>query len=1361
VYVLDAELEPVPVGVVGELYVAGAGVARGYLGRGGLTAMQFVANPFGAPGSRMYATGDRVRYRGDGNLEYRGRADQQVKIRGFRIEPGEVEAALLSYEGLQQAVVVAREDEGEARLVGYVVAEAGAAMPSGLELREHLKGRVPDYMIPSAWVVLDKLPLTTTGKVDRQRLPAPEMGDPLRYAAPRTPTEEVLAQVWAEVVKLDQVGVEEDFFELGGHSLLATQVITRVRESFGVELPLRILFEGSVTVRGVAEQIEQAQRQEQGLVLPPLRPRTLPSDEPVPLSFAQERLWILEQLQPLGPTYNETMRLRLHGPLNLNALERSLTELVRRHETLRTRIDVTPAGAPVQRIDPPRSFQLCMLDLPTVKREEREHIADEFLHREASRPFDLSRELFRTALVTLNADEHVLLVTIHHIGSDVWSLLGVVQFELSKLYEAYSQGRESPLAELEVQYADYALWQRQWLQGELLQQQMEYWRAKLANAPRALELPLDRPRPPLPTFAGAVKQVSVPAALSQQLSDLARREGVTLYMLLLAALQVVLSRWSGQRDILIGSPIAGRTHRQTEGLIGCFVNTLVMRADLSGDPTFAQLLRETKETALQAYAHQDLPFEKLVAELQPERDLSRQALFQVAFVMLNMPIERLDLAGISVQSIDLDRVMAKFDLTLNIFEHPTGLRGWIEYATDLFDSSTVDRLMNHYFHLLEQVVGDPQVRLSELSILTEPERRQLLVEWNRTDAAERSDQCVHELFTEQAARTPHALAVVCAGEQLTYAELDRCSNEWAEYLRSLGVGPERVVGLCVGRSADLVVALLAILKAGGAYLPLDANYPSQRLAFMLQDAGADVILTDEKWVDLFSGIETVRQVCTLDAVRQASAACVAAPSIALSADQLAYILYTSGSTGQPKGVAVQHRGITRLVKHARYVNLDEQRCVLSAAPLTFDAATFEVWGALLNGGRLVVLAETIPSAQSIEECVRRNGVDTAWLTSSLFNSIVDQSVEALRGILQLVIGGEALSVAHVNRARRLLPEQSLINGYGPTECVTFSCTYNIPPNLADTITSIPIGRPIAETQVYVLNEELQPVPVGVVGELYVAGTGVARGYVGRGGLTAARFMANPFGEPGSRMYATGDRVRYRADGNLEFRGRADQQVKIRGFRIEPGEVEAALLRHPALREAVVLAREDHGEKRLVSYVVPAAGAVAPDFATLRAFLKESLPEYLVPSLFIALDEIPLTANGKVDRQRLPDPEMPVATLGYVAPRTPTEEVLAKVWSEVLTVSQVGVDDDFFELGGHSLLATQVATRVRDIFKVSVELRALFEAPTISELAAKITTLQGEEEGEQIVDTMELRAQVQQMSDEEVEDALRRLTEKSI
>jgi amino acid adenylation domain-containing protein/non-ribosomal peptide synthase protein (TIGR01720 family) len=1041
----------------------------------------------------------------------------------------------------------------------------------------------------------------------------------------------------------------------------------------------------------------------------------------LPLSFAQEQLWFLEQIHTTNGAYDLSTALRLRGHLQVPALQQAFDELVKRHEVLRVRFE-NRGGQPVQIISPPQPVVLHMEDLSGLAFADREIRLQQRIRENGLVHFDLSRgPLLRVVLTKLADQEQVLQITFHHIISDGWSM-GILLRELPALYDAYRHGFASPLPPLEVQYADYVLWQREWLQGEELENQLAYWKTQLANTPATLELPTDRPRPAVPSYKGGLRLFRLPAALSRRIIELAKKESVTLYILSLAALNIVLGRWSGQRDILVGSATAGRTHREVEGLIGFFVNMFVMRGNLRGDPTFRELLARTREAALQANAHQELPLEKIIAELQPQRYLSRQPLFQVVFLMENTPASPWSRwSDLEAQPIEVGLALAvsRFDMMMNLFESGPELAGWIEYAADLFDEATIDRFIAHYTHVLEQLVEDPLMRLSQLSILTEPEARQLLVEWNQTVTPGQTGRCVHELFTEQALRTPELPAVVCGGRQLTYAELDQRSSKLAEYLRSVGAGPECVVGLCVSRSMEMVVGLLGVLKAGAAYLPLDANYPPQRLAFMIEDARAHIVLTEEKWAGLFSAMPVVKQVCTFGEARQAGATATV-PPVAFSADHLAYILYTSGSTGQPKGVAVQHRAITRLVRHAQYVNLHEQCCVLSAAPLTFDAATFEIWGPLLNGGRVVVLTETIPSAQLIQECVKRDGVDIAWLTSSLFNSIIDQSIEALRGIRQLLIGGEALSIAHVKRARQLLPEQSLINGYGPTECVTFSCTYNIPAHLPENISSVPIGRPITDTQVYVLDEELQPVPVGVLGELYIAGTAVARGYFRRGGLTAAHFVANPFGAPGSRMYATGDRVRYRADGALEYQGRADQQLKVRGFRIESGEVEAALLRHPDLREVAVVAREDTGEKLLVAYLVAAQGAVVPDSSTLREFLKQSLPEYMVPNLFVVLEQLPLTANGKLDRERLPAPELPEADpLEYAEPRTPTERVLAKVWADVLKLERVGIHDNFFELGGMSMTAlrvTDLATQAGLTFMPT----DLFEFQTIAELAAQLS-----------------------------------------
>ena len=838
-YVLDDNLEPLPVGVAGELYIGGAGLARGYVGRAGLTAERFIPNPFGE-GGRLYRTGDLGRYLPEGGIAYAGRRDHQVKIRGFRIELGEVEAALLAHPDVRQAVVVAREDvPGEPRLVAYVVGET-----DGAALREHVKQHVPDYMVPSVFVPLDELPLTPSGKIDRLALPAPAerlRGSDIGHVAPPTPVEELLAGIWAEVLQVERVGLNDDFFELGGHSLVAARITARIRDSFGIELPVRALLEAT-TVSRLSERLEAALREEHGLPLPALVAE--PRMGTLPMSFAQERLWFLEQLEELGGAYHLPVRFRLEGELDLTALERTFGELIRRHSTLRTRFEMTDDG-PVQVIEPDSRLELAVTDLSSLADPaEREAVLRPLMQAAMTQPFDLGKSpLIRASVVRLGPVEHILLVTVHHIASDGWSMEAVLPRELSMLYAAFAQGQPSPLSELPVQYADYALWQRGWLQGEVIEQQLSYWKQQLAGTSGVLELPTDHPRPPTPSYHGARLPIVMPANLPAAITALARQSGATPYMVLLAAFQLLLSRWSGQKDLVVGSPIAGRTERQTEGLIGFFVNTLVMRADVSDDPSFEELLARVKETALGAYAHQDIPFEKLVEHLQPQRDLSRQPLFQVMFAMQNVPRQTLELPGLRLLPMERPEGTSKFDLYLELISTPDSLYGAFEYATDLFERSTVERLLSSYVTLLEGIVAEPERRVSEYALLGAAERQHIVVERNATAAEYPKDKCVHELFAEQAAKTPDAVAVTHEDGQLNYGELDRRSNQLAHHLRALGVGRETVVGLCMERSLDLVVGLLGIMKAGGAYLPLDPSYPPQRLAYMMADAKVSVLVT--------------------------------------------------------------------------------------------------------------------------------------------------------------------------------------------------------------------------------------------------------------------------------------------------------------------------------------------------------------------------------------------------------------------------------------------------------------------------------------------------------------------------------------
>jgi amino acid adenylation domain-containing protein len=1044
--------------------------------------------------------------------------------------------------------------------------------------------------------------------------------------------------------------------------------------------------------------------------------------EPLPLSYAQERLWLLEQIGGLGSAYNLTARARLYGRFDDQAFELALSEVVNRHESLRTRFtDVD--GGPVQVIDPPGLLVLQVEDLDYLAGDERASAARRRIRALAAEPFDLERgPLFRAHLLRLSEEEHMAVLVMHHIVSDGWSMRVLIQ-ELSALYAAFCEGRPSPLGALPVQYADYALWQRQWLQGDVLAEQVGYWKDRLAGAPVALELPTDRVRPAVQSYRGAAYNFALSPELTAGLYKLARVEGATLFMILLAAFQVLLSRWSGQTDVVVGTPIAGRTHRELESLIGYFLNTLALRTDLSGDPSFHELVGQVKETALGAYAHQELPFEKLVEELQPVRDLSRQPVFQVLLVLQNVPQATQPLPGLQLSRKGGGGGSAKLDLSLYVFEREGRLDGHFEYATDLFDRSTIERLAGHLRILLEGIVADPDARIGELPLLDEAERRRVLVEWNATAADYPKEKCVHELLAAQAARTPDAVALVYEEQQISYGELERRTNQLAHYLRELGVGPDVIVGLCIERSLEMIAGLLGILKAGGAYLPLDPGYPAERLAYMVSDAGAPVVLTQAAVADRLPG--GAQRVVVLDGSAEAIAAQpLSAPVSGAGPDNLAYVIYTSGSTGQPKGAMGTHRALVNRLQWEDGAGAGE--IYAQKSTLNVIDALWEVFMPLIHGGRVAVVeAAASKDPRLLAAALGRHGVTRVMLVPSLLQALIESHAvvtDDLAGLQYLMSSGEALRPELVRAAARLLPRARIVNVYGTSEFWD-AAGCDAQPEFEDV--RIPIGRPLTNMRLYVLNGAFEPVPVGVGGELYIGGVGLARGYAGRANLTAARFVPSPFGT-GERLYRSGDLGRWRSDGRLEFLGRADGQVKLRGHRVEPGEIEARLVEHAAVHQAVVMAREDvPGDQRLVAYVV-AADAAALGAGELRAHLKRSLPEYMVPSAFVLLDGLPLTPNGKIDRRALPVPEAGAVIRGdYVAPRTPVEEVLAGIWTEVLKLDRVGVQDNFFTLGGHSLLAMRVVARVREALAVELPLRALFDAPTVGELAGRVETAQRE------------------------------------
>ncbi|HZF40192.1 MAG TPA: amino acid adenylation domain-containing protein [Blastocatellia bacterium] len=1153
-YVLGRGMELMPLGVGGELYLGGVQLARGYLERSGLTAERFVPDPFsGKPGARVYRTGDRARWQSDGNLEYLGRSDHQVKIRGFRIELEEVESVLAGHPAVRECLVIASEEgQGGKRLVAYVAPRGGATV-SEKELRGYLRERLPDYMAPSAFVALERMPLTASGKIDRRSLPAPQRAQleaDDRHAAPRDPEEEVVAAIWSHALALERVGMQDNFFDLGGHSLLAMQVALRLRAAFQVEVPVRKLFEHP-TVEELAGWIK-SQRMAGLSIEAPLTRRT--SGARAPLSYAQERLWFLDQLETEKSIYNTVAALRLKGELDVAALEESLNEIIRRHEALRT-IFHGDAGAPVQVIRPFEPIALQVMDLSATDETRRDACMQEVLAEQARRPFDLaSGPLLRAILLREAEDAHVLAVVMHHIITDGWSM-GVLTRELAALYEAFLQDQPSPLDEPDIQYADYAIWQRQWLEGEILQKQLDYWRGRLQGVRPTLELPADRARPPAQSFRGMMIHTSLPAALAQRLRRMCSQEGVTVYMALLAAAQTLLARYSNQTDISVGSPFANRNRPEIEGLIGFFANTLVMRTDLSGAPGFRELLSRVRETVLDAFAHQDLPFELLVEQLNPVRDLSHSPLFQVLFVLQNAPGGELTLPGLSLTPFEAQTGLTHFDLTLSIAEEDGVeedgrlIASW-EYSTDLFDESTIRRMAGHFETLLMRAVADPAERIHDLPLLSETERRQMLRDWNSM-AADYPRATIHQLIEEQVRRTPAAVALQAGAEQVTYAELNRRANQLARLLIGKGIGPEDVAALAMPRSPEMVIALLGILKAGAAYLPIDPDYPPERIAFVFEDAEPACVLTTNVLRTRLPG--TVEALCFGGPEMEAALDLVPSHNLIdeernspLRPHQAAYVIYTSGSTGKPKGVVVTHANLAHSTSaRVSYYREPVDRFLLLSS-VAFDSSVAGIFWTLTTGGALVLPPEgSAADAEMQAALIASHGITHLLALPALYSLILENArPNQLSALGMAIVAGEACAEEVVNRHCAAAPQSLLFNEYGPSEATVWSSVYEVPCAIK-LAGSISIGRPIANTQVYILDKRQEPAPVGVVGELYIAGAGLARGYLKRPGLTSERFVADPFGEPGRRMYRSGDLARWRADGNLEYLGRSDHQVKIR------------------------------------------------------------------------------------------------------------------------------------------------------------------------------------------------------------------------
>ncbi|MCX4863848.1 MULTISPECIES: non-ribosomal peptide synthase/polyketide synthase [unclassified Streptomyces] len=1279
VWVLDERLCPVGVGVEGELYVSGIGLAHGYGGRAGMTAGRFVALP-GGSGERMYRTGDLVRWTAEGVLDFVGRVDDQVKVRGFRVELGEVEEVLAGFPGVSRAVVVVRGDAGGVkRLVAYAVVEAGAGAESGAGvgvdgsvLRGFLARVLPDYMVPSVCVVVDGLPLTANGKVDRRALPEP---DPVllcggEYVAPRGVREGVVVGVFAEVLGLERVGVRDDFFGLGGDSIRAVQVVSRLRRA-GVVVPVRVLFDCR-TAEGVAAAADDqvGDQVSGGVGLVPVGRGGV-----VPLSFAQARVWFAAEIDPEGTEYNTGGAVRIRGPLDVTALESALGALVVRHESLRTTF-ATVDGQGVQVIHPANPVTLPV-------REATDEEAAAAVRAELETPFDLSTgPLLRPLLLRTAEDEHLLVLSMHHIVTDGWSV-NVLTRELAALYAG------EPLPELPVQYADYAVWQRRTLTGPVLDEGLAYWREQLAGAP-VLDLPTDRPRPAVRTRAGSTYDTELPADLVDRFAEVCRTRGVTLFMGLTAAVQLMLARTTGQRDVVLGTATIGRDRPELEDVLGFFVNTLALRTRIDEAATGTELLASVRETVLDAFAHAEMPFDRVVDAVVSERDPARTPLVQAMMVLQTSPWKSDGVRGPSFAAADLPRQDAQFELTFEFWEHADGMRFSLNHNTDLFDATTVHSMAEHLTEVLGVLARTPELPLSRIPRLPASERTLVLDDW--AQGPDGPDGAVlTDVFAEQVARAPEAVALVCGDERTTYGELDARTSRLAHALRTHGVGPETRVGVCLPRGTEPIVALLAVLKAGGVFVPLDTSYPAERLSYMVQDSGVELLLADASTAATVPGVGT--PVLLLAELEDLAAVCSkgiqSPPQVALAPQNAAYVFYTSGSTGRPKGIVLPHAGVLRVARDPR-LGTTAADVVGQFATLSFDASALEIWSAFANGAALVVSTARVLSVEELGTLLHGRGVTVAWLTAGLFHEVVDTDVTMLSGLRLLMAGGDALAPQHCRTVLERLPQVRLVNGYGPTETTVFAAVH--PVEAGSVGASVPIGSPLGRTGAYVLDNWLRPVPAGAAGELYIAGEGVARGYVGHPGLTAGRFLPSPFGGPGERMYRTGDVVRWLPDGQLEFVGRADHQVKVRGFRIEIGEIESALAAHPDVTQAVVTVREGrNGAKRLVGYVV----GDRVDHAGMREFVAKSLPDYMIPTAFVVVGTFPLTANGKVDRRALPEPDLGTALAkDHVAPRTRTERIVARAWGDVLGVERVGVQDNFFELGGDSILSIQVVSRLR-------------------------------------------------------------------
>ncbi|GHO97352.1 hypothetical protein KSF_074000 [Reticulibacter mediterranei] len=1340
VYLLDKQGQPVPEGVAGELHIGGALLARGYLNRPELTAARFIPDPFSQqPQARLYKTGDLARYRPGGIIEFLGRADQQVKIRGYRIELGEIEAAIKQHPDVQHVLVMVREDTpGIKRLVAYVVPHSVQESPQlATQLRNLLQQQLPDYMLPAAFVVLEAFPLNAGGKFDRHALPIPESTDNERqehFVAPRTPQEEIIAGIWEESLGIERISIYENFFALGGHSLLAMQIISRLQTLFQVKIPLLRFFASSTIVQ-LTEIITQLQTTSIPSSQPVLQHNEQDQDRTIfPVSLTQEGLWFLQQVEPESVNYNIYVVLRIRASLDIAMLERSLNALVQRHDALRTTFG-THEGQAVQIIAPTLSLTLPVLDLQHVPEQERTAEARRLASKEASKPFHLAEgPLLRALLLRLRSEESLLVLTMHHVIADGWSL-NVLLPELNSLYTAFVSNQPSPLPDISLQHTDFALWQREMLREGHFAGQLAYWEQKLAHLPDALDLPITRPRPAQHTTKGATYLLTLPQTLTQQLQHLSRQQGVTPYMLLVAAFQTLLYRYTGQEDLVIGTVAANR-QAETEAMVGFLVNTLVLRTDLSGNPSFTELLTRVREVVLEAQAHQELPFASLVKAIRPERHAGRNPLFQV-MMSFDTPPARL---SEDWKPLDLGNLTAtvQFDLSLEVQQLQEQFTCSFEYSTDLFDEATIARMANHWQTLLSGIIAQPEQALSALPLLPEQEHRQLLIAWNATQRDYPLQRCLHEVFEAQVERTPDAVAIVCEGEQLNYRELNARANQFAHLLRKRGVGPEKLVALLSERGIPFLISMLAVFKAGAAYLPLDPHHPALRLRRVIEHSQCNIILASTPFASTLNNtletmpIELRPELHYYETIEEALQPGHDEENLSTTntPQSLAYVIYTSGSTGMPKGAMIEQRGmLNHLYAKIEALTLTKKDIIAQTASQCFDISVWQFLAALLVGGQVRIYPDEVAhNPVQLLMQVEQHYVSILETVPSLLRAMLDaDEITAANGpklaaLRWLVPTGEELAVDLCRRWLSIYPHVPLLNAYGPTECSDDVTHYPIYEAPDETRSSIPIGRAISNMRLYVLDRRLQPLPIGVSGELYVGGIGVGRGYLGDESRTKEAFIPDPFSsEAGARLYKTGDRARCLPDGNIEFQGRLDFQVKLRGFRIELSEIEAVLNQHPAVSHAVVIAREDTpGEQRLVAYI-ELQKEQNTSGAELKNHVAAQVPTYMVPSAFLLLETLPLTPNGKVNRRALPAPELgSTSAESYVPPRLPAEQQLVQIWEELLTARPIGIRDDFFELGGDSLLAVRLFDRIVQICGKKLPLSTLFAGTTIEHLAQAIT-----------------------------------------